>query len=105
LISHRERRRTGHATQAHLCLEEDVGVGEEAFLKRDDDELAALEAVPEELADVLRVREIQRGVDLVEDVHRRRLKLQERHDERERNERSAGKEGKEGRQSSIQSWA
>lgn len=38
---------------------------------------------------MLRVREIERRVDLVEDVHGRGLELQERHDQGERDERSA----------------
>ena len=41
--------------------------------------MLTLEPRAEELPDVLGVREIQRGVDLVEDVHRRRLELQEGH--------------------------
>jgi hypothetical protein len=65
-----------------------VGIREQALLQADDDELAALESVPEELADVLCMRQVKRRIDLVEDVHRRRLELQERHDERECNERS-----------------
>jgi hypothetical protein len=68
------------------CAEQDVRVCEEALFERDDDELRAAEARPEERADVLRVREVQRRVDLVEDVHRCRLELQQRHDQRERDE-------------------
>ena len=57
--------------------EEHVGVGEEALLERDDDELRA---------DVLGVGQVERGVDLVEDVHRRWFELQQRHDQRQRDE-------------------
>lgn len=71
---------------AEAGTEEHVGVREQPLLERDDDELRALEAGAEELADVLRVREVERGVDLVQDVHRRGLELQEGHDERERDE-------------------
>jgi hypothetical protein len=31
---------------------------------------------------VLRVRQVERGVDLVEDIHRRRHELQQCHDQR-----------------------
>lgn len=65
---------------AEARAEEHVRVREEALLERDDDELRALEARAEELADVLRVRQVERGVDLVQDVHRRGLELQQRHD-------------------------
>jgi hypothetical protein len=74
---------------AEARLEEHVRVREQALLEADDDELAALEARAEELPDVLRVREVERGVDLVEDVHRRGLELQERQDQRQRDERPA----------------
>jgi hypothetical protein len=67
--------------------EEDVRIREQALLERDDDELRAAEPRPEERADVLRVREVQRCVYLVEDVHRRRFELQQRHDQRERDQR------------------
>ena len=67
--------------------EEDVGVREEALLERDDDELCAAEPRAEEGADVLRVRQVQRRVDLVEDVHRCWLELQQRHDQRQRDQR------------------
>jgi hypothetical protein len=71
---------------AEARAEQDVRVGEKALFERDDDELRAAEAPAEERADVLRVREVERRVDLVEDVHRRRLELQQRHDQRERDE-------------------
>ena len=74
-------------TIAEAGAEEDVGVREETFLEGNDDELRALEAVAEQLPDVLRVREVERRVDFVEDVHWRGLELEERHDERKCNER------------------
>lgn len=67
--------------------EEHVSIRKETLLETDDDKLATLEPVAEELPDVLGVRQVECGVNLVEDVHRRRLKLQEGHNERERNER------------------
>lgn len=86
---------------AELGPVEHVGVGEEALLQRDDDlpasaqstpstthELRALEAGAEEVADVLRVREVEGRVDLVEDVHGRRAVLEQGHDQRERDERA-----------------
>ncbi len=72
---------------AEAGTEEDVCISKEALLQRDDDELCAAEAGAEESADVLGMREVERGVDLVEDVHRRGLELQQRHDQRERDER------------------
>ena len=72
---------------AEASTKEDIGVSEEALLEGDDDKLCAAETGAEERADMLRVREVERGVDLVEDVHRRRLELQQRHDQRERNQR------------------
>ena len=72
---------------AEARAEEDVRVREEALLERHDDELRALEARAEELPDVLRVREVERRVDLVEDVHWRGLELEEGHDQGERDER------------------
>ena len=74
---------------AETRLEDAVRVLEHAVLETDDDELRALEARLDQAADVLRVRQIQRRVHLVEDVHGRRLELQQRHDERQRNQRSA----------------
>lgn len=65
-----------------MCsLEKDVRVREEALLETHDDELTALETIPEELANVLRVGQVERRVDLVEDIHRCRLELQEGHDQ------------------------
>ena len=40
------------------------------------------------MADVLRVREVEGRVDLVEDVHGRRAVLEQGHDQRERDERA-----------------
>ena len=57
-----------------------VRIREKALLERDDDELGAAEARAEEVAYVLSVREVECGVDLVEDVHGRRLELEEGHD-------------------------
>jgi hypothetical protein len=71
---------------AEARAEQDVRVREKALFERDGDELRATEASAEERADVLRVREVKCRVDLVEDVHRRRLELQQRHDQRERDE-------------------
>lgn len=67
--------------------EEHVRVREEALLERDDDELRALEARSEQLPDVLRVRQVEGGVNLVQNVHRRGLELQQGHDEGERDKR------------------
>jgi hypothetical protein len=71
---------------AEARAEQDICVREEALFERDDNELRAAEPHAEERADVLRVREVQRRVDLVKDVHRRRLELQQHHDQREHDE-------------------
>jgi hypothetical protein len=73
---------------AHLGLEQHVRVREESFLETDDDELGSLEAITEEGTDVLGVRQVEGGVDLIEDVHRSGLELEEGHDEGEGDERS-----------------
>ena len=73
---------------AEARAEEYVRVREQALLERDDDELRAAEARAEEGANVLRVRQVKRGVDLVEDVDWCWLELQERQDEGERDERA-----------------
>ena len=62
--------------------EENVDVREEAVFQREDDELCAAKACAEERADLVRVGQVERGVDLVEDVHRRRVELQQCHDQR-----------------------
>ena len=51
-------RRTLHntSTVSESRAKEDVGVGEEALLERDDDELRTAETRAEERSDVLRVR-------------------------------------------------
>jgi hypothetical protein len=73
-------------TIAEARAEQDVRIREEALFERDDNELCAAEPRAEERADVLRVREVERHVDLVKDVHQHRLELQQRHDQRERDE-------------------
>ena len=67
---------------AESRAEKDVRVREEALFERDDDELRPAEPRAEQLADVLRVREVQCRVDLIQDVHRRGLELKQRHDQR-----------------------
>ena len=46
---------------------------EKAFLETDDDELAVFEEFLDHESNVLRVREVQRRVDLIQNVQRRRL--------------------------------
>jgi hypothetical protein len=67
---------------AEARLEDAVGVLEHAVLQTDHDKLRALEARLDQATNVLCMRQVQRGVDLVENVHGRRLELQECHDER-----------------------
>jgi len=59
-----------------------IRILEHAIFKTDDDELTTLEARFDKPANVLRVREIECGIDFVEDVHGRGLELEEGHDER-----------------------
>ena len=54
---------------------QNIGIGKQAFLERDDNELTAFEAISEELPDVLCVLQVESGVNLVENVHGSRLEL------------------------------
>ena len=56
---------------AESRVEKDIRVGEDTLFEQDDDELYLAEPPAEQRANVSRVREVQRCVDLVEDVHRR----------------------------------
>ena len=62
----RDRRHAIH----ELRPEDDVRVVEHALLERDDDELRRLEVGAEHHADVLRVRQVEGGIDLVQNIHR-----------------------------------
>lgn len=62
---------------AEACTKEDVCVRKEPLFERHDYKLAARKARLEELPNVLRMGEIQGGVDLIKNVHRRRLELQQ----------------------------
>ncbi len=55
-------------------------------LQTDDDELRTLEARLDDPANVLCMGQIKRRVDFIQDVHRRRLELQESEDEGEGDE-------------------
>jgi len=55
--------------------EDPVRVLEHAILQTDDDELGTLEPCFDQPPNILRVREIQCGIHLVQDVHRRRFEL------------------------------
>ena len=67
--------------------EKHIRVRKQTLFQRDNDELCPAEPCSEERADVLRVREVQCCVDLVQDVHWRGLELKQRHDQRQRYER------------------
>ena len=66
--------------------EEYIRVREQPLFEGYDDELAPLEPITEELANMLCMLQVQRCVDLVENVHWRRLELQKRHNEAQRDE-------------------
>ena len=51
-----------------------------------NDKLGSFEPCLDQTYNVLRVTKVQRRIDLVEDVHRRRLELEQGHDEREGDE-------------------
>ena len=82
LLHIRRRERLDNTRAVHEPRPENaVRVREHAILQTDDDELAAAEARADQAADVLRVREVERGVDFVEDVHWRGGVLEEGEDE------------------------
>ena len=60
-----------------------VRILEHAILERHHDELRSMEPRLDQPTDILRVREVQGGVDLVQNVHGCRLELQEGEDEGE----------------------
>ena len=57
-------------------------VREHAVLQTDDDELRSLEASFEQTTDILCVGQVQRSINFVQNVHRRRLELEKSHDKR-----------------------
>jgi hypothetical protein len=70
LLHIRRRKSLDHTRAVHKpCPENAVRVRKHAVLQTDDDELAAAEARADQATDVLGVREIESGVDLVENVH------------------------------------
>ena len=73
---------SGH-TVDKLCAKEDVGIVEHAVLERDDNELGVLEVSLEHEPDILRVRQIQRRVHLVQNVERGWPEQQEAEDKAE----------------------
>lgn len=58
-------------------LEEYVSILKQAFLERDNHELAGLEVLPDHQADVLCVRQVQGRVNFIQDVEGCRMILQE----------------------------
>lgn len=66
--------------------EDAVGILEHAVLERDDDELGALETCLDQATNVLCMRQIQSGINLVQDVHGSGLELEEGHDEGQRHQ-------------------
>lgn len=57
-------------------FEQHVGIGKQTFFQRNHDELTAFEPISEQLTDMLRMLQVESGVDLVEDVHWCRFELQ-----------------------------
>ena len=58
-----------------------------ALVVGDDDEVRHIEERRERVAEALDIRLVERGVDLVEDAEGRRLRLEDRHEERDRGHR------------------
>lgn len=93
LLQIRRRQRLHHTRAlAEAGTEDAVRVLEHAVLERHDNKLRPLEARFDEAADVLSVRQVQRRVHLVQDVHGRRLELEQGHDEGEGDERPRQKQ-------------
>jgi len=70
LLHIRRRESLDHTRTIHESRPENaVRVREHAVLQTDDDELTAAEARADQATDVLSVREIESGVDFVENVH------------------------------------
>lgn len=62
-----------------LCSKQHIRICKHALLQTDYNKLASLEAVLEELANILCVIQIQGCIDFIENVHRGRLELEQRH--------------------------
>lgn len=91
LLHIRRRESLDHTRAIHKpCPENAVRVREHAILQTDDDELTAAEARADQATDVLGVREIESGVDFVENVHGCWGVLEQGKDEGEGDERSRG---------------
>ena len=76
------RQRLNNTRAIHKPGPEDpIRIRKHAVLETDDDELAAAEARADQAADVLRVRQVEGGVDFVQDVHGCGGVLQEGEDE------------------------
>ena len=71
------------AVVLELNLVQHVGVAEQTLLEGNNQELAVLEKTLDHEADVLGVRQVQGGVDLVQDVQRGRLVLEQGKNERQ----------------------
>mmetsp|Transcript_126419 Transcript_126419/g.307199 ORF Transcript_126419/g.307199 Transcript_126419/m.307199 type:complete len:273 (+) Transcript_126419:101-919(+) len=80
----------GHSrnTIHKLGAEDNVGVVEHPLLERHHNELRLAEMCPQHGANVLRVRKVQRRVNLIEDVHRSGLEQQQREDEGQSQQRT-----------------
>ena len=77
-----DRRQTLHyaRTLTEPRAEDPICILKHAILQTDHNELTPLEARLDQPTDILCVAEVERGIDLVEDVHWCRFELQERHD-------------------------
>lgn len=65
-----------NASTVHKASAKDtVRVLEHAVLQTDDDELRALEPGFDKTADILRVGQVERSVNFVQNIHWRRLEL------------------------------
>ena len=65
------------STIPEACTEQDIRVRDQALFEQNNGESGAIEARKEELADVLHAREVEGGVNFVEDIHRGRFELKD----------------------------
>jgi hypothetical protein len=79
LLHIRRRKRLNHTRTIHKSRPENpVRIRKHAILQTDNNELTSAEASADQAANVLRVREIERGVHFVENVHGSRGVLEQR---------------------------
>ena len=82
------REHSRNAISLHGDAIDRIGVCHRHVVVRDDDELCLLRERLEDLAEAHDIRLIQRGVHLIEQAERRRIRLQQREEQRRRDQRA-----------------